>query len=536
MPKTSGNYVRKRKRPLPGEPGREDDLLSPLNRGAVTTPPTDTLKPKGSQSPNPRAIKRKRPLPGEPSRDYDSSITPRRVELAEPETTKSKPQPPEQTGRQNELPNFHKRADSTDLDGPPRKQRRSLSPRGTESQQARQRKRPTVAARISRDFREEAQRRHQERERERELNHAPRATGVQDFVRQHYNAVPERGKDFRNTESQIKGLRKYNNWVKAVVIRKGCPYESSPVAKVLDMGCGKGGDLGKWKSQNIACYVGLDSADVSVQQARARFESMRRQKGIFQAAFDVFDCFRQSIGKNPYVRQHGFDETLDMRWGEGGFDVVSMMFCMHYAWESEKMVRQMLKNVAGALKRGGRMIGVIPDSDMISARIVEHHNKKDGEAQELDFEDWDPEKPAGTVQEENKTSEEGEEGVEWGNEFYNVRFPGKTPKDGVFRPPYGNKYFFFLEESVEWVPEYVVPWGVFRGLAEDFGFSFSYKRTFQEIWQDNKDHPDNGPLADRMGVTEKIIDYDQGEVRRLKLSDAEWEASNFYCAFEFTKI
>ncbi len=534
MPKNGGNNILKRKRPLPGEPGREDDLLSPLNRGAATAPPTTDTQPKGSQSPNPRTIKRKRPLPGEPGRDNNLSITPRRAEVAEPETTKPKPPPPEQAARQHELPTFHKRADSTDPDGPPRKWRRSLSPRRTEPQQEHQRKRPTAAARISRDFREEAQRRQQERERE--LNHAPRAIGVHDFVRQHYNAVPERGKDFRNTESQIKGLRHYNNWVKAVVIRKGCPYESPAVAKVLDIGCGKGGDLGKWKSQNIAFYVGLDSADVSIQQARARYEGMRRQKGMFQAAFDVFDCFSRSIGSNPYVRQHGFDDALDMRWGEGGFDVVSMMFCMHYAWESEEKVRQMLKNVAGALKRGGRMIGVIPDSDMISAKIVEHHNKKDGAAQEFDFEDWDPEKPAGAVREENKSSEEGDEGVEWGNEFYSVKFPGKTPKDGVFRPPYGNKYFFFLQESVDWVPEYVVPWGVFRGMAEDFGFSFSYKRSFKEIWEDNKDHSEHGPLADRMGVTERIIDYDHGEIRRLKLSDAEMEPSNFYCAFEFTKI
>src|SRR5215469_18263359 len=106
MPKNGGNNVLKRKRPLPGEPGREDDLLSPLNRVAAAAPPTDPPKPKRSQSPNPRTIKRKRPLPGEPGRDDDPSITAKRAELAEPEMTKPKPPPPEQTTRQNELPSF----------------------------------------------------------------------------------------------------------------------------------------------------------------------------------------------------------------------------------------------------------------------------------------------------------------------------------------------------------------------------------------------------------------------------------------------
>jgi len=407
-----------------------------------------------------------------------------------------------------------------------------------------QRKRPTAAARLGPASQEEAARRAAERGRDGGAA-PPRDAGVHDFVKQHYNAVPERGKDFRNTASLIKELRRYNNWVKAVVIRKACPNAENrrgpPDGRVLDVGCGKGGDLQKWRSQNIASYVGLDPAEVSVEQARKRYEEMRRQRHgppIFAAAFDVFDCFGRSIGENAYVRQQGFDEALDMRWGEGGFDVVSMMFCMHYAWESEEKVKRMLKNVAGALRRGGRMIGVVPDSEMISLRIVDHHKKREGanEGNGFDFDDWDPEKPAGTIQEKDKPTEEGEEGVEWGNEFYKVRFPGKTPKDGVFRPPFGNKYFFFLEESVEWVPEYVVPWGVFRGMAEDYGFSLTYKKTFQEVWEENKDDREHGPLADRMGVTETIMDYDLGNVRRLKLSEGEKEASNFYCAFEFTKI
>ncbi len=56
-------------------------------------------------------------------------------------------------------------------------------------------------------------------------------------------------------------------------------------------------------------------------------------------------------------------------------DVVSMMFCMHYAFETEAKARQMLKNVAGALKKGGRFIGCIPNSHVISAR-VEAFNKE----------------------------------------------------------------------------------------------------------------------------------------------------------------
>lgn len=44
------------------------------------------------------------------------------------------------------------------------------------------------------------------------------------------------------------------------------------------------------------------------------------------------------------------------------FDVVSMQFCMHYAFESEDKARMMLSNAVRYLKPGGRLIGTIPDS------------------------------------------------------------------------------------------------------------------------------------------------------------------------------
>jgi len=64
--------------------------------------------------------------------------------------------------------------------------------------------------------------------------------------------------------------------------------------------------------------------------------------------------------------------------------------------------------------------------------------------------------------EENGEVDEGEaeETAEWGNVIYRARFTGKTPDDGIFRPPYGWKYKYFLHEAVEEVPEYVVPWEV----------------------------------------------------------------------------
>ena len=37
-------------------------------------------------------------------------------------------------------------------------------------------------------------------------DHQRPAAGVSDFVKQHYNAVPERGRQWRKTDSKIRGL------------------------------------------------------------------------------------------------------------------------------------------------------------------------------------------------------------------------------------------------------------------------------------------------------------------------------------------
>jgi mRNA (guanine-N7-)-methyltransferase len=304
---------------------------------------------------------------------------------------------------------------------------------------------------------------------------------------------------------------------------------------VLDIGCGKGGDLMKWQSQRIDLYVGLDPATVSIGQARERYNQMqRRNRHIFHAEFGVKDCFGESLDNVNAVTRVGFDKHLDQRWGGGGFDVVSMMFCMHYAFESEQKTRIMLKNVAGALKKGGKFLGVIPNSDLLSAKVEEYHKKQSNSstanpAQEEDDEDaWDPEKSL-DVQKETPQPETTQEQLRWGNSIYEVKFPGTTPKDGIFRPPYGWKYFYFLEEAVEQVPEFVVPWEAFRGLAEDFNLELEYRAPFRDIWPASKDDPVLGPLSERMGVKDR-------STGRLLVTDEEMDAASFYHAFCFYKV
>ena len=387
-------------------------------------------------------------------------------------------------------------------------------------------------------------------------------------VADHYNAVPQRGRVWRSTESTIKNLRSYNNWVKSTLIQKfSSPgtgesqfvaTEEKPGATeqgllVLDIGCGKGGDLQKWANtpKPVSFYIGLDPASVSIAQARDRYHEMQRKQrrsnpNLYTADFYVKDCYGEWLGDIKRIEDVGITSEPKDRWNSGGFDVVSMMFCLHYAFESEDKARGMLRNVAGALKKGGRLIGVCPDSDVLRERITSTFDKQDSKAdlqgpksdeQESKADEREPKanEQGPKAKEGPRSDPKGAESAslptipEWGNKLYRVRFPANTPRDGRFKPPFGWKYSYFLEEAVEELPEYVVPWEAFRALAEDYNLALEYRKPFLEVWDEEKDDRDLGPLSVRMRVSERV----GGE---LRLTEEEREAVGLYHAFCFYKL
>jgi mRNA (guanine-N7-)-methyltransferase len=71
-------------------------------------------------------------------------------------------------------------------------------------------------------------------------------------VTQHYNARKEMGQEARR-QSKVLSLRNFNNWVKACLITQYTQRSD----RVLDLCCGKGGDLRKFQRIKIKTYVGV---------------------------------------------------------------------------------------------------------------------------------------------------------------------------------------------------------------------------------------------------------------------------------------
>ena len=91
-----------------------------------------------------------------------------------------------------------------------------------------------------------------------------------------------------------------------------------------------------------------------------RYAQLRPPK--FTAYFTPADCYTRLL--SDVLPENVLPPTA------APFDVVSLQFCMHYAFESEEKVRTMLTNVTKWMKPGGRFIGTIPNDRLLLYVII----------------------------------------------------------------------------------------------------------------------------------------------------------------------
>lgn len=158
-------------------------------------------------------------------------------------------------------------------------------------------------------------------------------------TRKHYDSVVESPRDARRClANRARGpaidLKKFHNNIKREIIRSFCTKGGS----LLDVACGRGGDLSKWNGLN---YVrGIDISPAEIDEARRRH--VESFPGLV-CEFDVCDTF----GTETYTSTRMYDS-------------ITCMFALQYFCETESMLDTFMSNVSSNLKRGGCFIGTVP--------------------------------------------------------------------------------------------------------------------------------------------------------------------------------
>lgn len=266
-----------------------------------------------------------------------------------------------------------------------------------------------------------------------------KSEGHANVVAAHYNTLKEKGLDER-LKSRIFYMRNFNNWIKSMLINeylnkvKDGMKHNSPI-RVMDMCCGKGGDLLKWRKGNISHLICTDIASVSLEQCESRYKEMcirsareRNAGRVYKAEFIPADCTR------VHLRKRYEDPSIKL-------DLVSCQFAFHYSFESLPQAECMLRNAAECLQPGGYLIGTIPDANDIMARQRKANSKL------------------------------------FGNDVYQIIFLSNPE----LPPLFGAKYNFHLDGVVD-CPEFLVHFPLFVKLARQHGLELVKMERFDDFY------------------------------------------------------
>lgn len=188
----------------------------------------------------------------------------------------------------------------------------------------------------------------------------------------------------------IKGLQDFHNkYIKNEILLKRTLAGGNKM--VLDVACGKAGDLYKWKFNNAKYVVGIDYAGDNITNpndgAYKRYIELIREFGpnrVPKIAFAIGNSSKNivdgSAGANTEERDilrtifgrvapEGFvpkyiEHSMNGLYRDGA-DVVACMFALHYFFESKTSLDGFIKNLADTVKIGGYFVGCCFDGDRI---------------------------------------------------------------------------------------------------------------------------------------------------------------------------
>ena len=215
----------------------------------------------------------------------------------------------------------------------------------------------------------------------------PYSTSQANEANSFYGNLEREYKD--RSKSHIFHMRNFNNWVKAKLIAKTKP-KLPPGRKgmnVLDLACGKGGDLLKWGLHTCAVskYVGVDVAENSLKDASKRIlKSNQLGSRLSRASLVAADLGSHVVGCGSrdmlltWEKKRGGGQDLEFRKAEGGgvpeaerFDLVSCQFAIHYFLDCRERARRFFKTVGDLLVMGGSLLITTIDARVVAEKLME---------------------------------------------------------------------------------------------------------------------------------------------------------------------
>lgn len=186
---------------------------------------------------------------------------------------------------------------------------------------------------------------------------------------------------YQKITNLLKKLREFHNWIKSILIYTYCSPTSNTLGgkvvrqSLLDIGCGRGGDILKMYHARVGEYVGID---VDFEGIYSATDGAISRYNYFKTKFPDFGkvSFLQADGSvhldsvsqtkaisnlskdNIKALERVFTKTRK-------FDVISSQMAIHYLFNNEESINNLVDNIKTYLKKDGFVILTLFDPDRI---------------------------------------------------------------------------------------------------------------------------------------------------------------------------
>jgi len=273
-------------------------------------------------------------------------------------------------------------------------------------------------------------------------------------------------------------LRTFHNYVKTQLINTYCSKKNTEDGfnglDVLDYGCGKGGDIGKFYQARLKSYVGFDNDYNGIHSgsdgAISRYQNQKRKMGVisFQMNFLVADGsvklllddqFR-SMGEVSSANAESIKKYFDNDKPKL-YDAVTCQFAVHYFFKNDETLNNFMFNLKTFTKPSAYVILTTFDADII------HNDVKDGPSTSF------------------YTTKEGDK---------KIIFDVIKKYDGEVQDITGQTIDVHLPvfQDGQYVPEYLVPTKLLVDKMKENGFTLVDTDMFWNVFNNHKNFFLNG--------------------------------------------